>query len=628
MHVKSLRRPTQFTLIVAVSAAIAWSLVPDRSRMNAEAGPGTDGAPITLIDVFSEDGVLTDMLTRSYADFEVTGPAPRVLSKFTYFDAGIKGPVFFGYCNPDLTDPCDCHCTDGVDPCTTPGDSPIMYRARQTIEMWIPNNPNFAGTPVLYVDKGTNRDGEAYQEKVLLARTLAKKGIPAALWSEEDLYPVGAEPAKEIHEFFGYPGPAQFQRAALRWMHTRDPMNLTVQDFRFDDRYHNCQSFVLTTTFFQEAIKDFFPGNQAASDWADRVESVYAGGSKTGGGAVTATGVDPRCIGNRISNFQSYDGTDGCAAARYETDWRECPANCPNDDPCTPVPSTEHKWTRHSVWVWNNRNNSPSYFDIYRPDFNPALYEDKLLIDIAGTHDWINTLGGHQNFWSRHDGMIGGLPDPGEDEWDFRTIRRINHDHGTPTIVGTLGGGTEVRADQLMVWGMLRHLAKNKALPRMEIVEADTAGTPGVDPWTARVRVRETRAGHDPLVHESFKVHVALSDDRDFRRCTPPIQCRGIEETPCELNGVCRDAPWDDNKAEEDFFIEIVPTSVTVDGEFRDLVFDPPAEALAVPNPITAVIVEAFFEGGIISKLQDDWVLWTDVLFNNVASYPPHDCCP
>ena len=31
----------------------------------------------------------------------------------------------------------------------------------------------------------------------------------------------------------------------------RDPMNLDVETFRFDDRYHNGQSYMLAMTFFQ-----------------------------------------------------------------------------------------------------------------------------------------------------------------------------------------------------------------------------------------------------------------------------------------------------------------------------------------------------------------------------------------
>lgn len=621
------RRVAGLTVALLVAGALTWMLhpgVPSSGQADAAAGPS-----ITIDDVFAADGVLVDILTRDYANFDVTGPGANVAAKFTYIDHGIRGPIFFGYCNPDLSDPCECHCTEGVDPCTTPGQPPISYRARLTVELWIPNNINFAGTPVLYVDKVEARTGQGYQEKALLAKTLAKKGIPAALWSEIDHYPVGGgSPAVSVHEYFGYPGPATFQRAALRWLRTRDPLNLTPEDLRFDDRYLTSQGYLLTTTFFQRKVVEFFGGDPDAQAWVDRVESVYAGGSKTGGGAISAAGIDPRCVGTRISNFMSMDASDDCAPSRYDRDWRECPVNCPTDDPCTDVPSGEHRWVRHSTWAWGNRDNHPSYMDVYRPDNNRARYEQLFYVEIGGTHDWINPLGSHTRFWDSVDGMTGGLVDPLEDQWDYRLVRRMNRDHGVSTIVGQTSGGLDVRADQLMVWGTLRHLAKNKAMPRIDTSMVDVSGNPATEPWSVRIRVSETRAGHDPALHEQFKIWVALSDDRDFRRCTPPILCMNIDSQPCEANGVCRDPSWDDNKPQEDYFVEIAPSSVTVDGEFRDILFAPPAEALAISNPIAAVIVEGFFEGGIVGKIQDDWILWTDVHFENEEMYPPYACCP
>jgi len=619
-------RIPELLCIAAAAAFLGWLLSPADApggRVSAGAGP----QPLTLDDVFAADGVLADILDPDRA-WNFTGPAPRVTSRFVYFDQSVSGPVFFGYCKPGLADPCECDCDEGIDPCVEPGHPPILKRARQTIQLWLPSNPNFAQAPYLYVDKVTGREGPLVEEKVLLARILAKKGIPAALWSEDDMYPVGAEPIPEIHEQFGYNGQASFQQAALRWMRTRDPMNLTVEAFRFDDRYHNAQSYVLTTTFFQRVALEFFGSDPEVESWAHGVQAFYAGGSKTGGGAVTASGVDPRCVGNRISNFSSYDGGDRSAPARYDTDWRECPQNCPRDDACTPVPDEEHKWLRQASWSFQNRFHSPSYFDIYRPDFDRARYADLLMVEIGGTHDWIGPLGSHHDFWRSVDGLVDGVPDASEDRWNFRLVRRINHDHGVPKIVGQTGGGRDVRADQLLVWGSLRHLAKNKPLPRIEMVSIDASGDPAADPWTARVRMTNLRPGHDPATDEQFTVWVALSDDRDFRRCTPPIVCRNIDQTPCEQNGICRDPAWDDNQPNEDFFIRIDDPIVSPDGEFRNLTFGAPPEALAVPNPIVAVIVDTHLEGGVIGKIQDDWVLSTDAAFFNEEAYAPHQCCP
>jgi len=596
-------------------------------RSSPEASPG--GQRLTLDDIFAN--VIPEIFDRTWEEFEVGGVPPEVDSRFTRFFHSFRGGKMWAYCNRNLPDPCECDCTEGVDPCLDPASQTILREGRQTMQLFLPHVTDFSEPPYMYVDKGGSHDGEAIQGKIRVAKVLARRGVVAAIWTEEDLFPFGDdEPLPRIAEQFGFNGPARFQREGCKhWLRTRDPLNLTAADLRIDDRYHNAQSYVLCVTFFRRLVEEHFAGDPEAIAWADSVRVLYAGGSKAAGGALSAAGIDPRAVALRTSGFLEFDTGPRAAAHRFETDWRECPLDCPEDDTCTPQLDEQHAWYRYTNWLRRNQDNLPSYWDTYRMGRNRSRYEHLLLLEIAGTHDWINPLGSDEAFWASVDGLVDGVPDPAEERWNFRLVRRINGDHGTSQTVGRTGGGRDVRGDQLLLFRALMHFARGKALPRIEGASLDVSGDPAIDPWTVRVRVTDLPSDHDPLVEEQFKLYVAVSDDRDFRRCTPPIRCRE-EGVPCTENGVCRDPDWDDNVEEEDKFLKIAPAdiTVTVDGELRDLVFDPPAEVLAFPEPLVAVIAEVRIDDRVPFNIKDDWVLHTEVMFANEELYPPYSCCP
>ena len=622
--------PVVFSLALLALGLFACSDSDSNVSSDIENRPLTvAGGRLTLDDVFAN--VVPEIFDRTWEEFEVLGEEPNVLNRFTRFLYTFRGPKMWAYCNRDLADPCECDCTEGVDPCLQPGSQTILREARQTLQLWLPNNIDFSTPPWLYVDKAGSHDGEGIEEKATIAKLLAKKGVVAAIWTEEDIFPVDGSPTKTIAEQFGFPGPATFQRDGCKhWLRTRDPLNLTAEDLRIDDRYHNAQSYVLCGTFFRRLIDQYFGGDPEANQWADSVQILYAGGSKAAGGAYTAAGIDPWAGAVRTSGFLEFDTEAAAAAHRFETDWRECPENCPTDDTCTPLYDGSHRWYRYTNWLRRNKDNLPSYWDTYRLGRNMARYRHIFFLEIAGTHDWINPLGSDRAFWDRVDGLTDGLVDPAEDRWDFRLARRINGDHGTTYTVGRTSGGKDVRADQLLLFRGMLHLAKGKDFPRIESAGIDVSGDPATELWTLRVRVTDRPAEHDPLVEEQYKIHIAFSNDRDFRRCEPPIHCRNDDVIPCSQNGVCRDPDWDDNLPEEDYFVKIRDMDVVVDGEFRELIFTPPAEALAFPDepPLVAAIVEVRIDDSIPYNIKDDWVLHTDVQYANEEHHPPYECCP
>lgn len=599
--------------------------------IGGETAAAVGGMRLSLDDIFAN--VVPEIFDRTYEDFEVRGEEPVVTTKYTRFFYSIKGPKMWAYCNRNLADPCDCDCSEGIDPCLSPGSQTILREARQTVQLFVPNSIDFNDPPYMYIDKSGSHDGETESEKEVIAKLLARKGVVAAIFTEEDLFPVNGVPVLPISEQFGFPGPASFQRDGCKhWLRTRDPLNLTAEDLRIDDRYQNGQSYVLTGTFFRRLMADYFGNDPQAVAWADSVQILYAGGSKAAAGAYTAAGIDPRAVAVRTSGFLEFDTEHKAAAHRFETDWRECPENCPTDDTCSELYEGSHRWYRYTNWLRLNKDNLPSYWDTYRLRRNMPRYENLMFLEIAGTHDWINPLGSDEDFWQSVDGLVDGMIDPTEERWNYRLIRRINGDHGTSYTVGRTAGGKDVRGDQLLLFRALMHLSKGKALPRMEGAGIDTSGDPGVDPWTVSVRLSDLPAVHDPLVEEQYKIHLAFSDDRDFRRCTPPIRCRGDDEIPCIDNGICRDPFFDDNKDEEDKFIKIIgaDADIVVDGEMRHLTFQPPVEVLAFsPDPpLVACIVEVRIDDSIPFNIKDDWVLHTDVMFANEDLYPPFACCP
>jgi hypothetical protein len=296
---------------------------------------------------------------------------------------------------------------------------------------------------------------------------------------------------------------------------------------------------------------------------------------------------------------QAFDDGPGGGPHRYESDWFECPGGT-------------HRFAAFARWIYTHRDDHPSYYDVYFVARNEARYSPLRFLDVVGTHDWINPLGSLTAFWQRHDGLTGLVIDPNEPRWDFRTIRRINVNHGIKYIVGSVGP-TPVGAEDLLLWRELKYLVFGSDLPRMEMVGVAVRGT---SRWYARVRVN----GNHALASESYKVWVALSDDRDFRRCTAPVV--SASGTPCA------DGLWgDDNKDQEDEFIAITPLGVTPNGEFRDLRFAPPAELSAFPTPpIVAVIVELKIDGANPRTIVDDLYLHTEVTFTRADQYPEYRC--
>jgi hypothetical protein len=136
--------------------------------------------------------------------------------------------------------------------------------------------------------------------------------------------------------------------------------------------------------------------------------------------------------------------------------------------------------------------------------------------------------------------------------------------------------------------------------------------------WSVRARVTDvsTRGGED------YAVWVLLSDDRDTRRCTPPIMSREFTD--------CFDSTIDDNKPEEDYFIRIPAQSVTPVGDLLEITFPVPAEraAFGPTTPMVALFVELFDRAQVASSVVDDTLVHSEILLVNAELYPDGSCPP
>ena len=137
-------------------------------------------------------------------------------------------------------------------------------------------------------------------------------------------------------------------------------------------------------------------------------------------------------------------------------------------------------------------------------------------------------------------------------------------------------------------------------------MDLDTSGSD----WVATVDLETTASGGFP---EDYTVWVAFSDDRDFRRTSDPIQSR--PRTPCI------DSDPNDPSSDEDVFIAVTPISVVPAGSQRVITFTPPAEMASFTDPLTAVIVEAWFEGPHGTEIVDDLLVTTYPRFVNDELY-------
>jgi len=606
---------------------------------------------IDLGDIFEEGiagGILDDLLTRTYLGSDPTeGPRETLPSGVEIHALGMRGAKFAGYCNkydfPQVPDPC----CEGECPnlCDDPDAEPIEKEERLAVEIYFPpdfesqlSNPESALLLVFNSGPPTvnGEPNEGYLEKRRLMIDLAEAGISGMLWYQRDDYPFPpaiGEPVAPMAELFGYPGDGAIQKAGFRWLMQRDPDNLTVEDLRFDYRYAYAQRYILSTTFFGAYVSQrLHPANPFAQTWVDSLRVVYAGGSKRGGGVILGgggdafadgsitTAVDPRVVAIYVAGFQGFSDAPDSGWPRYQTDW-DLPPGCDPCDPCESFDPDEHPWKDFVGWAWKYRNHHPSYFDAYVPARNEEHFESLLLLDIVGTHDWINPLGSHTSFWRKRNGGEVAVPRNerlGRGEggpstrrrqhplWDYRVVRRINKNHGTFMIAGTLEG-EDLSVSELLLRSAMIHLRHGDALPRVDLMRLEAREG---RPIQAIVRVDETRPGHIPSVHETLNVHVAMSDDRDFRRCSAPIENR----TP----GICFDPDSDDNKDEEDRFIEVTPLDVQEFGPFRRIRFElPPERDAFLEPPITAVIIEARFEGDDPTTIADDLVVTTEVEFLN-----------
>jgi hypothetical protein len=303
----------------------------------------------------------------------------------------------------------------------------------------------------------------------------------------------------------------------------------------------------------------------------------------------------------RFSGSEELNTDDRGAHHRYETDWAECPGG-------------QHSRADFTHWAWINRDLSPSYFDIYLVGHDPDRYRDKLWIDVVGTHDVSVPLASHSTFWDARDGIVGGVVDPAEEMWNYRIIRRPNANHGVTTSAG-FHRSFEVEATDLLLWRTLRHLVSGGELPRVDIVSADVSDA---TTWSVRARVTDvsTRGGED------YAVWVLLSDDRDTRRCTPPIMSREFTD--------CFDSTIDDNKPEEDYFIRIPAQSVTPVGDLLEITFPVPAEraAFGPTTPMVALFVELFDRAQVASSVVDDTLVHSEILLVNAELYPDGSCPP
>ncbi|MEW6743615.1 MAG: hypothetical protein AB1486_12740 [Planctomycetota bacterium] len=621
LHIRC--RPTLSLLPVVLAVAISLVLSGRARCIASDLPPCTEPwgqAPAdSLDDVFVCDGILDDLLHRTLADFDVQPvpdtPPVQEENGVLIVNLRYRGMRFQGYHKDDSS------CIREVE-------------SRIQVEIRCPLDLDLGTAPLLNLDKG-DEDGEGGRSltiKRALAELMSANGILSAIWLELD--EDGA--ADTVAQMLGYQGDGDIYMYGLDWiMQSADGSSpLTVQQLRFDFRFAYIQGYMLTATFVREWLKACLPAYgydpAAVAEWLDSLRVLYSGGSKRGAAMAVIGGIDPRTAGVRMKGNQGLEGGAKGMPGRYIFDWGYCPGDSYED----------HKWAPFATWVYFNELAPwPNYSDIYVPARDPDRYSHLLFIDAVGTHDWINPLGSHATFWRRYDGLDdNGNPD-GSAWWSFRTIRRPNRNHGVVYEVGPLPGTeddldpVQVAAQDVLLWWALQSLKDpSRPFPRMEIARA---WMPPAFPTSWKARVHIPAFTPEPGSTEELHVWVALSDNRDFRRCDSPPILHLWEGEPCyELDkgdtGGSGGLDSDMYGEIEDVFYRIAPERVTVNGDFRTIHFPRPPEYTQFASPpLVALIVEYTLRGPDDSSPWDDLVLFTEVTYLNEELYPlTSDCVP
>ncbi len=577
---------------VFLAMVIAATLLIPGSGIQAQelAGP----PPFAdLDDLFDPD--LGVWLTMTLQDFCPEGPAPAFNANFTKIEQTGHGCTFEAY-------------HSSVDPFTDPNAPTTIATSRNTVEVYMPADIDFSDTStnwMLVWKSPRHLTGEpepaGVRKRRIFARKASEKGIPVCLVFDHDRHPKGGGAETDPIPVQLGSNEGQLGQAGLDWMMRKDPSvtPLDKDDFtRLWRQFGIGQQFILGTTLALRLIEDTYGAEAQA--WVDSLKIMVAGGSKGVAAVTAAAGVDPRIKAVRFSGVEEMNSDATGAVRRFVTDWGECAGG-------------QHSRSVFGEWSWDHRFDSPSYFEMFVAGMDPDRYCDKLWLDVVGTHDWRAPLASHFSWWDERDGLTGGVVDPLEKRWDYRIIRRPNANHGISYKVG-VRGNFEVEATDLLLWRTVRNLVLETELPRCEIVSVDVSNPAS---WSARVRVTDA----DAVPTEEFSAWVLLSDDRDTRRCSDPI-----ENTS---GGTCIDGVpgVDDNKDEEDKFIKIPVDAVTVNGEFRDLTWTPPSEFAAfTPDPMVAVFIEFVARGPVGSQIIDDTWVHTTVVLSNAGQYADQTC--
>ncbi len=667
---------------------------PDRLNLEAVfareyAGTG----PLTPSAAASYASYL-DLYTRSWSSFCASGPVPQMTLKYVHVTRTFNGATFRGW-------------RAHLPRSNWNVGSAKEFTSRITVEMWL---PIFGGgvmggftdpdTALVLIAHGGSIQGGASSSLVTIATNLASKHqIPAVVWYEGDpafdpnacgpgiVSDLGSgdacvdDPPYEAGEGFGLAGSDdKLLISGTEWMMwTGNPAGLSGQSLRLDYRYALGQAFLYSATFFQRYIVKAYGTGPNVLSWVGNLRVFYSGFSKFSGGALLAAGLDarhdpappPQGTGNTrtvagvaLAGQQIWDTSALGAAHRYESDWLECPAIPPPTSMSPAVPcgslrmfDAAHQGARIGKWSWENRNNHTSHFDVYFVGENACRYEDLLILDYVGTHDYVNPLGSSTAFWRAHDRLLdgGGGYDLGELKLNFRLSRGINRDHGVAMPVEASGGPGELNVKDQHIYRAMLYLKDRTAhpFPRIEMQVIDTP-VPACDgsatEWSVTVYVdpSELPVTSEPYrwQNEKWRVYVAMSDDRDFRRVdgnpTFPVNvCTNLAETVLEL--IPREGPVDHNNLEdEDKFVAMdIPTSsvelVDVTGQtihglfFRRLRFSVPPDFCRIVQqsgrvPLTCLIARMTLEGSDATSVLDDIQVYTDAVFAFEEGYPELDC--
>ncbi len=645
--------------VAAAVVALAFVLRGSEDRRSIGPGPAADVAgagEISLGDLYEEGvegGLLADLLTRSVADADATFGERRELPGGVVVETvGIRGPRFFGFCNPTPSPGFGCPetdclgrlCEDGS-PCDDPVAMPACRESRLTLEMYVP--ADFAAgrasaeppaVVVMQIEDPDAGSDSACGQKRGIVESLARAGTPGVVWYERDTlpYPADATPMPRLCRQFGFESDADLQLAGYRWMMLGDPDALTPAELRYDLRFAHAQAFVLATTFFESYAREHVGAATAApEDWSawlddlrvclagDSMERCDNGVSGEGGvdeGCLTAAGIDPRVAAVLVGGASGLTDGPGNAYQRYESDWSLCPGTA-MDCGVRSDPASVDPWKDFSSWAWRHRGADASYFNVYAPARDRDRYDDLWILAVVATHDWRMPLGSHaSDAWVGEASSASSEPDP----WRVRHLLRINRDRGVGIPVGFEGDRVVTAGELLLRRAVAQVRGGEEALPSLRIESLDTTDRRR---WHAMVRIGD-RSHETAPEREHYTAYVAFSDDRDFRRCGAPILCSSTGG-PCLGARACLEPDYDDNKDEEDLFLAIpIPVErVAVAGEYRSIEFDPPEELAAFATaPLIAFTIEVRIEGDDPESCLDDMILHTPITFENEASYPAFEC--